>query len=98
MNLIYLNQEADDLVFPPDTPAQAKSLLQSLEQAAWGIGLDVNSDKTEVMGFNQDDAISSLNGKPLKLVDPFIYLGSNISSIESNVNLNIGKVWTAIDG
>ena len=41
--------------------------------------------------------MSSLNGKPLKLVDPFIYLGSNISSTESNVNIRIGQVWTAID-
>ena len=35
--------------------------------------------------------------KSLKLVDQFIYLGSNISFIESNVNTFIGKAWTAID-
>ena len=49
------------------------------------------------MSFNQDNAISSLNGKPLKLVDQFIYLGSNISSTKSDVNICIGKAWTAID-
>ena len=38
-----------------------------------------------------------LNSKALKLVDQFIYLGSNIPSTESNVNISIGKVWTAID-
>ena len=58
------------------TPAQAKFLLCSLEQVAIGIGLYVNSDKTEFMCFNQDGAIFWLNGKPLKLT----CLGENISS------------------
>ena len=40
----------------------------------------MNSDKTNFMCFDQDGAISSLNEKPLKLVDQFVYLGSNISS------------------
>ena len=43
------------------------------------------------MCFNQSDAIS-INGKLLELVDQFIYLGSNISSTESNVNICIGKI------
>ena len=46
---------------------------------------------------NQDGAISSLNGKTLKLVGQFVYLGSNISSTETNVNIHISKAWTAID-
>ena len=33
----------------------------------------------------------------LKLVDQFTYLGSNISSTESNVNIDLVKAWTAID-
>ena len=36
-------------------------------------------------------AISLLNGKPLQLVDQFIYLNSNISSTESNVNICFEK-------
>ena len=55
-----------------------------------------NSDKTEFMCFNKDSVIS-LNDKPLKLVDQFIYLGSNISSTESNVNVCIDKGWTGIN-
>ena len=50
----------------------------------------MNSDKTEFMCFNQDGAIS-LNDKSLKLVDEFIYLSSNISSTESDVNIHINK-------
>ena len=36
-------------------------------------------------------------GSPLKLVDQFTYLGSNISSIVYDVNTHIAKVWNAID-
>ena len=35
----------------------------------------------------------TLNGKPLKSVNQFIYLSSNISSTESEVNIRISKVW-----
>ena len=38
-----------------------------------------------------------LNDKPLKLVDQFLYLGSNISSIENDVNTRIEKAWTVTD-
>ena len=41
--------------------------------------------------FYLDGDISSLYGKILKLVDLFEYLGSNISSTESDSNLCIGK-------
>ena len=82
-----------DLALVTNTPAQAESLLHSLEQAARCIGLSVNPDKTELMGFKQDDAISTLNDKPLKLGDTFTYLNSNITS-ERDVNIWIKKVRT----
>ena len=41
--------------------------------------------------------ILTLNDKPLKLEDQFIYFGSNISSTKSYVNVHIGKVWNTID-
>ena len=88
---------AYDLALLANTPAQAKSLLHSLEQPARGIGLYVNSIKTELLCFRQNRAIAILNGKLLKLVNQFIYLSSNISSTESNVSVHIGKAWTAID-
>ena len=47
--------------------------------------------------FNQDGAISSLSGKPLKFVNQFKYFGSSISSIENDVNVCIAKAWTVID-
>ena len=72
-------------------------MLFNMEQAAKGIGLYMNSDKTEFMYFKQEGAIFTLNGKLLKFVDQFIYLDSNISSTESDVNICIGKAWTTIN-
>ena len=43
---------ADDIVLLANTPTQAETLLHSLEQAAAGIGLHVNADKTEHMCLN----------------------------------------------
>ena len=45
----------------------------------------------EFMHFKQEGAISILSGNTMKLVDQFTYLGSNISSTESNVSIYIGK-------
>jgi len=86
---------ADDLALLADTPAQAESLLHSLEEAAKDIGLYVNSGKTEFMSFKKKGNISTLDGKPLKSVEQFTYLGSNISSTESDVNTRIAKAWSA---
>ena len=42
-------------------------------------------------------AISALSGRPLKLVIKFTYLGSNISSSESDINIFLVKAWNLID-
>ena len=44
---------ADDIAILANTPAQAETLLHSLERAAAGIGPYVNAQKTEYMCFNQ---------------------------------------------
>ena len=67
-----------------------------LVQAA-GIGLHVNSHKTEFMCFNQNGDISTLDGTSLKLVDKFTYLGSSVSSTEKDIDTRLTKAWTAID-
>ena len=43
---------ADNIALLTHTPAQAETLLHSLERAAAGIDLHVNADKTEYMCFN----------------------------------------------
>ena len=88
---------ADDIALLANTPAQADALLHSQERAAAGIGLHVNAQKTEYMCFNQRGDISTLNGSSLKLVNKFTYLGSSVSSIETDINTRLAKAWTAID-
>ena len=73
------------------------ALLHSLERAAAGIGLHVNTHKTEYMCFNQAGDISTQEGTSLKLVDKFTYLGSSVSSTEKDIDTRLTKAWTAID-
>ena len=87
----------DDIALLANTPAQAETLLHSLERAAAGIGLHFNAHKMEYMSFNQRGDISTLNGSSLKLVDKFTYLGSSVSSTETDINTRLAKAWTAID-
>ena len=86
---------ADDLALLANTLVLTKSLQHSLEQAVGGI---VNANKTKFMSFKQEGAISTLSGKSLKLVDQFKYLSNNISSTESNVNVQLANMLTAIKG
>ena len=88
---------ADDIAILANTPNQAETLLYSLERAAAGIGLHVNVHKTEYMCYNQTGDITTLDGTPLKLVDNFIYIGSNVSSTEKDIDTRLTKAWTAID-
>ena len=80
----------DDITLFINTFIQAESLLHSLEQTAGDTGLHVNANKMKFRCYTWEEAISTLNGGPLKLVDK--YLGSSISSTESDVNLCQSKV------
>ena len=78
---------------PELLPQQNASLVNPHEEQCsldiWfelEIARGMNPEKTELMCFNKDGAISSSNNKSLKLWDQFIYLSSNISSTESNVS------------
>ena len=88
---------ADDIAMLANTPNQAETLLHSLERAAAGIGLHVNSHKTEYMCYNQIGDISTLDGTPLKQVDKFTYLGSSVSSTEKDIDTWLTKAWAAIN-
>ena len=88
---------ANDIVLLANAPAQAKTLQHILERVVAGIGLQVNTHKTEYMCFNQTGNISILNGSSLKLVDKFTYLGSSVSSTKTDINMRLPKAWTAIN-
>ena len=87
---------AGDIALMVNAPIQAEILQHSLERAAAGIGLHVNAHKMGYMCFNQTGNISSLNGSSVKLVDKFTYLGSNVSSTETDIDTPLAKAWTAI--
>ena len=53
---------ADDIAILANTPAQAETILHSLERAAAGIGLYIKAHKTEYMCYNQTGDISTLEG------------------------------------
>ena len=88
---------ADDIAILANAPAQAETLLHSLERATAGIGLHVNAHKTEYMCFNQTGDISTQGGSSLKLVDKFTNLGSSVTSTEKDIDTRLTKAWTAID-
>ena len=88
---------ANNRVLLANAPAQAKTLLHSLEWAAAGIGLHVNVHETEYMCFNQTGNIFTLNGSTVKLVDKFTYLGTSVPSTETDINMRLAKAWTAIN-
>ena len=54
---------ADDIAHLANAPAQAETLLHSLERVTASIGLYVNAHRTEYMCFNQRGDISRLNGR-----------------------------------
>ena len=87
---------ADDVALLANTPTQAESPLQSLEQAAGGISLLGNANKTEYMCFNPEADIFTRNGGSLILVDMFTYLGSSVSSTESDISMRQGSLTCPI--
>ena len=58
--------------------------------------LNVNADKIGFQFLKPGSLMSTLEGKPLKLAYPFKCVYSTISSTESEVQICIGKTWTAI--
>ena len=88
---------ANDIAILASAPNQAETLLHSLERAAAGIGLHVNTHKTEYMSYNQTGDITTLGGTVLKLVDKFTYLGSSVSSTEKDIHTRLTKAWITID-
>ena len=77
---------ADGIALLAKIPIQAKTLLHSLERAAGGIGLHRNADKIEYMCFNQRCDTSIQKSGPLKFEVKFTYLGSSVSSSETDIN------------
>ena len=65
---------------------KAETLLHSFEQAAAGIGLNINANKTKYMCCNQTSNNSTPDRTSLKLVDKFNYLGNSVLSTEKDID------------
>ena len=87
---------ADYITLLANAPTQAETLLHNMERAAACIGLHVNAHKMEYMCLNQTGDISTWNSSALKLVDNSPYLGSRVSSTETDIDTGLAKAWTAL--
>ena len=89
---------ADDLALLSNYIEQAQLFLLRLEVAGESIGLHVNHTKTEYMLYNQAEAeLVTLDGKKLKQVEDFKYLGSWIASSKRDMEVRIGLAWKALN-
>ena len=61
--------------------------------------MNINAGKTEFISINQgeNEKIKSLNGKDIKKVSDFKYLGSYIQSTEKDMNIRLAKSWAALN-
>ena len=84
---------SDDIALLANASAQAETQLHNLKRAAAGIGLYVNAHKTEYLCFNQTGNIFTLNGNSLELVNKFTYLGSSVSSTDSDIDTRLTKTF-----
>ena len=90
---------ADDIALISDEIKQAQEFLTRVEIEAAKIGLHLNEKKTEFMAFNlpptSDPVLKTRNGKSLKKVDDFKYLGGWLSSCEKDIKVRKGQAWAA---
>ena len=90
---------ADDLAIVTDKTSEDTILLHKIENTAKEIGLNINAGKTEFISINQgeNEKMKSLNGKDIKKVSDFKYLGSYIQSTEKYMNIRLAKSWAALN-
>ena len=89
---------ADDIALLANEIAHAQELLKRIETEASKVGLVINSKKTEVMNFNQDEdntIIKTINGDNIKTVENFKYLGAWMKSTESDIKIRKALAWFA---
>ena len=84
---------ADDLAIVTDKTNEAIILLHKIEKAAKEIRLSINTGKTKFISINQgiNEVIKNLNGKYIKEVSDFKYIGSYIQSTEKYINIRLAK-------
>lgn len=85
---------ADDIAILESSVKRAMELVQRTSDKASLVGLLINEDKTECMVLNQAGAEQMVvNGKCLKRVENFKYLGALMASVESEINNRLALAW-----
>ena len=88
---------ADDLALISNTLEQAQLFLLKVELISAKVGLNLNEDKTKYISFNSPEGqIVSLSGCCIEELDDFLYLGSWVVSSRKDINVRIGKAWSAL--
>ena len=75
----------DDIALLENAFEHAQAQLNTVAEEAMKIGLVINTQKTEFMTNTSCKKNLALNNTDIKLVDDFIYLGSMMSSSESDI-------------
>ena len=89
---------ADDLAIVTDKTNEAIILFHKIEKTAKEIGLSIYTGKTKFISINEGiNDIKSLNGKNIKEVSNFKYIGSYIQSTEKYINIRLAKSWVALN-
>ena len=86
---------ADDIALLANNYQQAQELLRLVETEVAKVGLHVNSSKTKLMSFNQDEPINVTTISGYKEVDNLKYLGGWMKSTEYDINVRKALAWTA---
>ena len=88
---------ADDLARLTEEMEQAQEILNCLEDEAGRVGLQCNAKKTELQVFNQETPveIKVKNGKKLKIVENFKYLGAWTESTDKDFTVRKALAWSA---
>ena len=88
---------ADDIALLTENIEQAQEMLSRVESETKKIGLHLNEKKTEVILYNQEyePPIKSNNGRQLKSVTNFKYLGGWLMSTEKDFEVRKALAWTA---
>ena len=88
---------ADDIALLSEEIHQAQELLHRVEVEAEKVGLYINAKKTELMHYGHPCPVSvkAKDGRTIKEVDNFKYLGAWMASSEKDINVRKALAWQA---
>ena len=87
---------ADEIALLSNTIEDAQKLLTLVVDTARQIGLNINEEKTEYMTYNiQENNHLTANGKVIKEVQDFKYLGSWIDDSHKDLKIRKALAWSA---